>query len=131
MNTDPIADLLTRVRNALSKQKANVSVPYSSLKESLVKILRQEGYIESYIVGKDESSMQNMVIKLKYYNDQPVIRHIQRISKPGQRIYTNYKKIPRILGGLGIAIISTSKGLMTDHSARSQKIGGEVVCKIH
>lgn len=131
MNTDPISDLLTRIRNALAKNKPNVIVPHSKMKQALVALLKEEGYISSYFVSDDKSSSKTIDIKLKYHEGHPVIRKIRRTSKPGQRIYTNHKKLPRILGGLGIAIISTSQGLMTSKTAKSKNIGGEIVCEVY
>ena len=130
MNTDPIADYLTRVRNAISANHRVVEVPASKLKKEITKILFDQGYILSYKF--DDDSVQGTIkIALKYdENKESVIRKIQRISKPGLRKYSGANDLPRILNGLGIAIVSTSKGVMSDADARKQNIGGEVICKV-
>lgn len=131
MLTDPIADLITRIRNAGLKNKSKIVVPYSKMKESLVALLKNEGYVDSFLVSSEENSVKkNITINLKYINEKPVIRQIKRVSRPGQRIYSKSKSIPRILGGMGIAIVSTSQGLMTGYQAKAKKIGGEVICKL-
>ena len=130
--TDPISDLLTRIRNANLKRKTFVNAPHSQFKINLLKIMQQEGYIESFAVTDGKIKGQKIItINLKYYDNQPVITKIRRISKPGQRIYQNYKNLPKVLNGLGIAVVSTSKGLLTSHTAKAQKLGGEVVCEIY
>ncbi|MFA4930626.1 MAG: 30S ribosomal protein S8 [Patescibacteria group bacterium] len=131
MTTDPIADLLTQIRNALAKQKPNVVVPHSKVKQSLVALLKEEGYLSSFFVSDDKLTSKTIDIKLKYHEDQPVIKNIRRISKPGQRIYSHYTKLPRVLGGLGMAIISTSQGLMTNKKAKQLHIGGEIICEVY
>lgn len=128
---DPIADLLTRIRNAALKKKINVNVPYSRIKHSVVSLLKDEGYIKSFFVDDEPPAQKKINIKLKYQNGQAVIRKIRRISKPGQRIYLNSSSLPRVLNGLGIAIISTSSGVMTAHKAKAKKIGGEVICEVY
>jgi small subunit ribosomal protein S8 len=129
--TDPLSDLLTRLRNAQQKRLKSVSVPYSKIKSSLVEILKQEGYIGSYLVTNDPVATKSINVQLKYINEQPVIKNIQRISTPGQRIYLKTKELPRSLGGLGVFIVSTSAGLMTDRQARQKKLGGEVLCEVY
>ncbi len=130
MFTDPIADMLTRVRNAASAKKAEVLLPYSKLKHSLADILLAEGYVAGVAV-KENGKFKEISIVLKYdHSGDPVIRGIKRISKPGQRIYTQMTLIPKSNGGIGVTILSTSRGLMTDKQARKQKYGGEVICQI-
>ncbi len=128
--TDPIADLLTRVRNALTSKHETVSVPASKMKKAIVDILVEEGFVKSAEVVEGENG-SNIVITLKYgAKNEKVITALKRISKPGLRVYCGYEKLPKVLGGLGIAIISTSKGVMTDKKARNEKIGGEVLAYI-
>ena len=128
--TDTIADMLTRIRNANSMGYTNVTVPASNLKEGIAKILKEEGFINDYKV-KSEDSKKNIEITLKYGNKKErVITGLKRISKPGLRVYVTCDELPRVLNGFGIAIISTSKGLMTDKEARKQNLGGEVLCYI-
>lgn len=130
MMTDPIADMLTRIRNALMARKKTVTVPASKIKLEIVRILKEEGYIEDYQYI-DEKPQGKIEIVLKYdENKRPVIAGLRRISKPGRRIYMGYKDLPKVLDGLGIAIVSTSQGIMTDYEARKRKIGGEVICEI-
>ncbi|MBU6447906.1 30S ribosomal protein S8 [Patescibacteria group bacterium] len=129
MFTDPISDMLTRIRNAAAAQKAEVSMPYSKLKHSLASILEREGYVSS--VSVRENGLKQLTVQLKYDGSgETVVNGLKRVSKPGQRIYVPMDKIPRANGGLGITILSTSKGLMTDKEARKQKYGGEVICQI-
>ena len=130
MVIDPIADMLTRMRNALQARHKNVSVPTSKIKMAIVELLQKEGYIESYKV-EGEGVKANIVIDFKFGpNNEKVIQGLKRISKPGLRIYANSEDLPRVLNGLGIAIISTSKGLMTDRDARKLGIGGEVLAYV-
>ncbi len=128
--TDPIADLLTRIRNALTAKHETVSVPNSKMKKSIVDILVNEGFVKSAeVVEKDGKS--DIVITLKYgAKNEKVITNLKRISKPGLRVYCGYEQLPKVLGGLGIAIVSTSKGVMTDKQARNNKIGGEVLAYV-
>lgn len=128
--TDPISDMLTRIRNALMVKKPDVSLPYSKFKHNLAKLLVQEGWLASSDV-KEDAGMKNLVLVLKYGPDgDSTITGLKRISTPGQRIYTNQMEIPRALGGAGMTVVSTSKGLMTDRNARKQHVGGEIVCQI-
>ncbi len=130
MNTDPIADMLTRIRNANMVSHETVEMPSSKLKIELAKLLKDEGYIVDYST-KQEGKFAFLTIVLKYdEKNKPVITNLQRISKPGLRNYSKFKNLPQVFGGLGIAIISTSKGLMTDRKARKEKIGGEVLCYV-
>ena len=128
--TDPIADLLTRIRNALTAKHETVTVPASKMKKAIVDILVDEGFVKSAEVVEKETGNE-IVITLKYgAKNEKVISNLKRISKPGLRVYCGYDNLPKVLGGLGIAIISTSKGVMTDKVARAQKIGGEVLAYI-
>jgi len=132
MNTDPIADYLTRIRNAVRANKKVVSIPASNLKKGITKILFDQGYILSYKF--EESKIQGVIkIALKYTkeNNESVITKIQRISTPGLRKYSNSSDLPRILNGLGIAIVSTSKGVMTVKQAKKENVGGELICYVH
>ena len=128
--TDPIADMLTRIRNAITAKHADVEVPASKTKKAIVDILLQEGYIEGYEVI--ENPLQNSLkITLKYgYKGEKVIQGLKRISKPGLRVYAKSDELPKVLNGLGIAIVSTSKGIMTDKNARNQNLGGEVLAYV-
>lgn len=127
MNNDPIADLLTRIRNANKMYHAVVSIPFSNIKEKIVTILKEEGYIEKFNITGEKISNKNIEVTLKYKDTQRVISDLRRISKPGLRIYVNNNEIPKVLDGLGIALISTPKGIMTDKQARKQRLGGEVL----
>lgn len=127
--TDPVADLLTRVRNGQRAGKTEVTAPASKLKAEILRVLKDEGYIADF--GKVEADGKPMLsIKLKYYEGAPVIEQIKRVSRPGLRVYKSKDELPRILGGLGIAIVSTSKGVMSDRAARAQGQGGEVICVV-
>jgi small subunit ribosomal protein S8 len=129
MINDPIADLLTRIRNSNQKKHKLVRVPYSKVKEEIIKILKNEGYILDYeILG--EGVKKEIIIQLKYKGNQKVITGLKRISKPGLRVYSDVDKLPKVLNGYGISIISTSKGIMTDADARKQNLGGEVMAFI-
>ena len=131
--TDPIADFLTRLRNGAKAQHHDVTIPSSKLKRELARILKEQGYIESYEVRPPGASRpgEEITITLKYTEDRkPVITGIQRVSRPGRRMYVDHAHIPRIQGGMGTAIISTSKGVMTGHEARQEGIGGEVVARV-
>ena len=125
--TDPIADMLTRIRNAQMTEKATVSMPSSKVKIAIAKVLQDEGYIDGFKVASEESKPQ-LELALRYYAGRPVIEKIERISKPGLRIYKSKDDIPRVMNGLGIAIVSTSHGVMTDRKARATGVGGEVLC---
>lgn len=127
--TDPIADLLTRIRNANMVHHASVEIPASKLKIELVKLLKEEGYIANYEIF-EKNSFKFINVELKYIGNKPVIKGLQRVSTPGLRTYSKAKNLPRVFGGLGIAVVSTSKGLMTDKLARKENIGGEVLCSV-
>ena len=125
--SDPIADMLTRIRNALASNKLSVSMPSSKQKAAIASVLKDEGFIHEYAVGDNEGKSE-LTIQLKYFDGRPVIEMIKRVSRPGLRIYKNRNELPQVMGGLGIAIVSTSKGLMTDRAARKAGHGGEVLC---
>ncbi len=127
--TDPIADMLTRIRNAQGVEKSDVAMPSSKLKVAIAQVLKDEGYIESFSV-KAEGAKAELRIELKYYAGRPVIERIERVSKPGLRVYKGRADIPRVMNGLGIAIVSTPKGVMTDRKARTVGVGGEVLCYV-
>lgn len=127
--TDPIADMLTRIRNALRAGHPEVSVPLSRMKLQIARVLRDEGYIEDYqVVG--EGVHRDLRLKLKYQGRQPVIRELVRVSKPGRRVYVGREEIPRVRGGLGVAILSTPRGVLSDKEARQQGVGGELLCTV-
>jgi len=125
--SDPIADMLTRIRNAQQSEKLSVSVPASKLKAAIAKVLKDEGYIDNFAVRTNDGKPQ-LDIGLKYYAGSPVIEKIERVSRPGLRIYKPSRDIPTVMNGLGVAIVSTSKGVMTDRKARGMGVGGEVLC---
>jgi small subunit ribosomal protein S8 len=125
--SDPIADMLTRIRNAQLSEKASVAIPSSKVKAAIAAVLKDEGYIEDFAV-READGKPVLEIGLKYYAGRPVIEKIERVSRPGLRIYRGRDAIPRVMNGLGIAILSTSRGVMTDRSARTQGVGGEVLC---
>lgn len=124
---DPIADMLTRIRNGQAAKKEAVTLPSSKLKVAIAKVLKEEGYIETYEVSADEKKPELTVV-LKYFQGKAVVETIKRVSRPGLRIYKGKDALPRVMGGLGIAIVSTSKGVMTDRAARKEGLGGEIIC---
>lgn len=128
MMTDPIADMLTRIRNAQSAGKADVTMPSSKAKLAIAGVMKEEGYITDFSVSSD--AKPEMTITLKYFQGSPVIDELKRVSRPGLRIYKNKDELPKVLNGLGVAIISTSAGVMTDRKARAEGRGGEVICTI-
>jgi len=127
--SDPIADLLTRIRNAQSVNKTTVAMPSSKLKVAIARVLKEEGYIEDFAVA-DEGGKPELRIELKYYAGRPVIERIERVSRPGLRIYRGKSEIPTVMNGLGVAIVSTPKGVMTDRKARATGTGGEILCYV-
>jgi small subunit ribosomal protein S8 len=127
--SDPIADMLTRIRNAQSVEKAVVSMPSSKLKVAIAQVLKDEGYIEDYAV-RGEQNKPELEISLKYYAGRPVIERIERVSRPGLRIYKGRNDIPSVMNGLGVAIVTTPRGVMTDRKARASGVGGEVLCYV-
>ena len=128
--SDPISDMLTRIRNAQMAEKNKVAMPSSKLKVAIAEVLKDEGYVDGFSVVKGDGGKATLEIGLKYYSGRPVIEKIKRISRPGLRIYKGSEDIPKVMNGLGIAIVSTSKGLMTDRKARANGIGGEVLCVV-
>ncbi len=127
MNTDPISDMLTRIRNGLKAEKVSVRMPVSTVKRAIANVLKDEGYIEGIAEGSTGPKAW-LDIKLKYHEGRPVIERIERVSKPGLRVYSGNEKLPRVDGGLGVAIVSTSRGIMSDRAARKSRLGGEVLC---
>ena len=127
--SDPIADMLTRIRNAQAVQKALVKMPSSKLKIAIAQVLKDEGYIDGYVVA-NEGGKAELEIALKYYAGRPVIERIERVSRPGLRIYKGWDAIPQVMNGLGVAIVTTPKGVMTDRKARQTGVGGEVLCYV-
>ncbi len=127
--TDPVADFLTRIRNGQRAMKSHVEMPASKLKVAICNVLRDEGYVEDYAT-EEAGTKATLRVKLKYHNGQPVIEDIQRVSRPGLRVYRGKEDLPKVLGGLGVAIVSTSQGIMTDRAAREAGQGGEVLCVV-
>ncbi len=127
--TDPIADMLTRIRNGQKARKVNVTMPSSTAKVAVAGVLKDEGYIAGFSTEGDGNKL-SLTVELKYYEGAPVIERIERVSKPGLRIYRSTEEIPKVLGGLGVAIVSTSAGVMSDRQAREKGIGGEVLCVV-
>ena len=127
---DPIGDMITRIRNAQLRTLYNVKIPSSKFRAKILEVLKQEGYISNYKLLSDSKNKNSSIVDLKYQDGLPVIKEIKRISKPGRRIYARADSIPRIQNGLGLAIVSTSKGIMSDNDARTQKVGGEIICRV-
>ena len=128
--TDPLGDMLTRIRNAQLRRKTKVSTPASKLRANVLEVLKSEGYIRDWSMVEFEGGKSEFEIELKYFDGEPVIREISRVSKPGRRVYTSVDAIPRVANGLGITILSTPKGVMADHAARDENVGGEVLCRV-
>ncbi|SON56059.1 30S ribosomal protein S8 [Hartmannibacter diazotrophicus] len=129
--TDPLGDMLTRIRNAQMRKMSKVSTPASKLRQNVLEVLAAEGYIRGYAsVAHESNGRSEFEIELKYFDGEPVIRTIERVSKPGRRVYASVKNLPRVANGLGVSILSTPKGVMADHEAREQNVGGEVLCRI-
>ena len=127
---DPIGDMIARIRNAQMRNKSKVSTPGSKLRGRLLDVLKSEGYIRGYAAVAHANGRSELEIELKYSDGEPVIREIERISKPGRRVYASVKALPRINNGLGVAILSTPKGVMADHDAREANVGGEIICTV-
>jgi small subunit ribosomal protein S8 len=127
--SDPIADMLTRIRNGQQAGKTNVRMPSSKLKVSIAKVLQDEGYIDAYTV-LDAGGKPELDVALKYYADRPVIERIERVSRPGLRVYKGSDDLPKVMNGLGVAIVSTPRGVMTDRAARASRVGGEIICLV-
>jgi small subunit ribosomal protein S8 len=128
--TDPIGDLITRIRNAQQRAKPKVSTPGSKLRVRVLEVLKTEGYIRGYATVEHGDGRSEIEIELKYFDGAPVIREIARVSKPGRRVYSSAQGLPRVNNGLGVAIISTPKGVMADHAARDANVGGEILCTV-
>tara|TARA_B100001105_G_C22083677_1_gene311937 strand:+ start:191 stop:586 length:396 start_codon:yes stop_codon:yes gene_type:complete len=127
--TDPIGDMIARIRNGQMRFLENIQMPGSKLRENILKVLKEQGFISNYTVLSDKNK-KNITVNLKYDHGSPVIKEIKRVSKPGRRIYSSANSIPKIQNGLGISIVSTSKGVMTDYEARKQNVGGEIICRV-
>ena len=127
---DPIGDMITRIRNAQQRAKSKVSTPASKLRERVLEVLKTEGYIRGYATVAHSDGRSEIEIELKYFDGAPVIREIARVSKPGRRVYASVRALPRVNNGLGVAIVSTPKGVMADHAARDANVGGEVLCTV-
>ena len=128
--TDPIGDMLTRIRNAQMRNKTSVSSPASKLRERVLQVLADEGYIRGFTRTELGSGKAEISIELKYFDGTPVIRRLERVSKPGRRVYASVRNIPTVNNGLGVSILSTPKGVMADHRAREENVGGEVLCQV-
>jgi small subunit ribosomal protein S8 len=128
--SDPLGDMLTRIRNAQMRKSSKVSTPGSALRKHVLDVLQSEGYIRGYSTVDFDNGRSEFEIELKYYDGEPVIREIQRVSRPGRRVYVSVRTIPRVANGLGVSIMSTPKGVMSDAEARDQNVGGEVLCRV-
>ena len=127
---DPIGDMLTRIRNGQMRSLNKINVPFSNFRLKILEVLKKEGYIVGFKTDNDKKNIKSLLVDLKYYEGQPVIKEIKRISKPGRRVYSKATSIPRIRNGLGVAILSTSKGVMSDSEAIKNNLGGEIICRI-
>ena len=127
---DPIGDMFTRIRNAQLRSLSKVEIPSSTFRLKILEVLKNEGFITNFYIEKKENNKANLIVDLKYYEGMPVIKEIKRVSKPGRRVYSRATSIPRIQNGLGLAIISTNKGVMSDIEARKNNIGGEIICRV-
>jgi small subunit ribosomal protein S8 len=127
---DPLGDLLTRIRNAQMRRKDKVSTPGSKLRANVLDVLKEEGYIRGYSTTDFGDGRSEFEIELKYFDGQPAIKQIERVSRPGRRVYADVASVPRVANGLGVIIVSTSKGVMADHVAREQNVGGELLCRV-
>jgi small subunit ribosomal protein S8 len=130
MSVDPLSDLLARIRNAQQRGKSTVSTPASRLRENVLNVLREEGFIRGFATVQKDGGKAEIEVELKYYDGAPVIKEIKRVSTPGRRVYASVDKLPTVYNGLGISILSTPKGVMSDAEARSQNVGGEVICTV-
>ncbi len=128
--TDPIGDMFSRIRNGQMRSLNSVDIPSSNFRQNILKILKDEGYIKDYYIEKTENNKIKLKINLKYFEGSPVIKEIKRISKPGRRVYSRATSIPRVMNGLGLAILSTPKGVMSDTDARKNNLGGEIICRV-
>ena len=127
---DPIGDMLTRIRNGQMRSLNKIVIPFSNFRLKILEVLKKEGYIINFNISDDKNKIKSILVDLKYYEGQPVIKEIKRISKPGRRVYSRADSIPRVLNGLGLAILSTSKGVMSDTEAVKNNLGGEIICRI-
>ena len=127
---DPIGDMFTRIRNGQMRSLPNVEMPSSTFRLKILEVLKVEGFINSYHIEKKDNNKVSLIVDLKYYEGTPVIREIKRISKPGRRVYSRATSIPRVMNGLGLAILSTPKGVMSDTEARKNNVGGEIICRV-
>ena len=127
---DPIGDMFTRIRNGQLRSLSKVEIPSSTFRLKILEVLKNEGFITNFYIEKKENNKANLIVDLKYYEGMPVIKEIKRVSKPGRRVYSRATSIPRIQNGLGLAIISTNKGVMSDIEARKNNIGGEIICRV-
>jgi small subunit ribosomal protein S8 len=130
MMTDPLGDMLTRIRNGQMAKKSSVTAPASRLRANVLEVLKREGYIRGYSFAEQRTGVNELTIELKYHEGQPVIRDISRVSKPGRRVYSRIKDLPKVSNGLGISILSTPRGVMSDAEARAANVGGEVLCQV-
>tara|TARA_A100000164_G_C21804335_1_gene722275 strand:- start:250 stop:648 length:399 start_codon:yes stop_codon:yes gene_type:complete len=128
--TDPIGDMFSRIRNGQMRSLSTINIPSSNFRKNILEVLKNEGYIKDYFIEKSENNKITLKVSLKYYEGDPVIKEIKRISKPGRRVYSRANSIPKVMNGLGVAIISTPKGVMSDTDARKNNIGGEIICRI-
>ncbi len=128
--TDPIGDMFSRIRNGQMRSLASVQIPSSNFRKNILEILKKEGYIKDYFIEKSDKNKITLKINLKYYEGDPVIKEIKRISKPGRRVYSRATSIPKVMNGLGLAILSTPKGVMSDIDARKNNVGGEIICRV-
>ncbi|OUV61192.1 MAG: 30S ribosomal protein S8 [Candidatus Pelagibacter sp. TMED128] len=128
--TDPIGDMFSRIRNAQMRSLNSINIPSSNFRRNILKILKNEGYIKDFYIEKSEDNKILLKINLKYYEGDPVIKEIKRISKPGRRVYSRANSIPRVMNGLGLAILSTPKGVMSDTEAKENNVGGEIICRV-
>ena len=127
---DPVGDMLTRIRNGQMRSLKKISIPFSKFRLKILEVIKKEGFIVDYFQEENELKIKSVKVLLKYYEGQPVIREIKRVSKPGRRVYSRANSIPRVMNGLGLAILSTPKGVMSDTEARKNNVGGEIICRI-
>ena len=127
---DPIGDMLTRIRNGQMRSLNKINIPFSNFRLKILEVLKKEGYIIDFNIDNDKKKIKFLSVDLKYYEGQPVIKEIKRVSKPGRRVYSKATSIPKVLNGLGLAILSTSKGVMSDTDAMKNNLGGEIICKV-
>ena len=128
--TDPIGDMFSRIRNGQMRSLNSIEIPSSNFRKNILEVLKNEGYIKDYFIEKSENNKITLKVSLKYYEGDPVIKEIKRISKPGRRVYSRANSIPKVMNGLGLAILSTPKGVMSDSEARKNNVGGEVICRV-